>query len=455
MLRVHRSRLWSGGDHDYPSRASFSELLNAEQWEPVAFESQNQVFLIPADAGWLDIEPANGQKLRAIGKTYRGLLPMYKDSSIFLVQGNDISTFVVDPLTDSVGAVSHFAVENAADDQYFVSRSGVHSLSATERFGDVEDSLVSKDIKDFWNEKVNIEALQSTCYMVNNEPLDRLEILVPIHAEGKDSATPNRVLCLHYGVRPRNHPFGLWSIKKISGRSLGTTRLQSARERVVVGGIDGFLNLQDQSSAVDFPAYGERTIVEKENSWQLDITNANFRAEVDFSAQTIALGPTTLSAGSRPNRFGWGVVMASSGGATIPRGAQIVRVALTVDNTTVLNSRYANLRIQGELSAAPGVYSTYADFRDRSMTTSFVDVSNLQQPAGGQQTIVADIASIIQEIVNLSTWTGTTADKIALHVVDNRSFVSSFTGNSQAFHRINSTAGTHHQISIEHWTPPS
>jgi hypothetical protein len=457
MIRTHRNRVFTAGDPDFGSRLSFSELFNAEQWEQVAFEDQNQNFLVPADAGYLDIEPMSGERIRGIGPTYRGALPIYKDNSIHLLQGGSLSDFQVDVLTSSVGCVNHFAMANVGDEQFFVSRAGVHVLSATDRFGSMEQSLISRDIRDFWNERVNVEALAQSCFMVDNESFDRLEILLPVYETGSDGRTPNRVLCLHYGVRPEHHPYGLWSLKKISGRSMAPTRLEGAtRSRVLVGSTDGYLNLQDQASAVDFPSYGRRTITQV-SSWNFDSTDANNKVQVDLTTNTAApatslIGPGLESAARKAG--GWVTI---STAPTIPRGSKIVRAYLIVnlDNTGGRGNSYVNWKIMGELSASPAAYTTYANYRGRTLTKAVVRLHDVPNVSGAT-TLMADIGPIIQEIVDLPGWTGTAVDKIAIQIHDDGSFPShKFSPtllDNTVFRVINTTVGTNFRIFIERWS---
>lgn len=434
MVRVHGNRLWLAGDPDHPSRLYFSEILNAEQWEPVDFEDQNQDFLIPADAGFLEIEPADGQRIRAIGQTHRGLLPVYKDQSIFSIAGNEISNFVVRKLTTAAGAVSHFGVVNAADDQFFTSRAGVHSLSASDNFGDLEQSLISRDIRDYWNEFVNVEALQQGCYMVDNEPLDRLEILVPTYAEGADGFTPNRILCLHYGVRNQLHPFGMWSVKKIEGRSMATTRLAGAsRSRVLVGSTDGYLNLQDCESAIDFPAYRMWDRDDDNDAFNRDTTLGTNYATINLSTSSLSAGSGTIQVGLQGgDRHGFAAIYKDTGSVPIAQGRSAYMAILLLKGAFTNTDRYCNIRVTAELSRAPSTFSTYADWEARTQTNSFIDVNDVIPLPNSGDTVAIDISPLFDELTNLSDWAGDGTDTIALNVLDNGSFASPFTAGSSS-----------------------
>lgn len=446
--------MFTAGDPDFSSRLSFSELFNAEQWEQVDFEDQNQEFLVPADAGYLDVEPMGGERIRGLGPTYRGALPIYKDNSIHLLQGGSLSDFQVDVLTSAVGCVNHFAMANVGDEQFFVSRAGVHALSATDKFGAMEQSLISTDIRDFWNERVNVEALAQSCFMVDNDAFDRLEILLPVYESGSDGRTPNRVLCLHYGVRPQHHPYGLWSIKKISGRCMAQTRLEGAtRNRVLIGSSDGYLNLQDQASAVDFPTYGKRTITQV-SSWNNDTGLSTNHALVNLTTNTVTPNTSPINVGLVANQRTGAAIITVSTAPTIPRGAKITRAYLQVvlNNVGNAGNTFVNWKIKGELTATPATYSTYANLIARTLTQATIyyhDVSNTNTLT----TLNVDIGPIVQEIVNLPGWTGTAADKIALQIFDDGSFPSHRTPilNTNVYRGITAASGTDFRIFIERW----
>lgn len=138
------------------------------------------------------------------------------------------------------------------NDQYFVSDIGVHSLITTQKFGDLESAFLSRDVRDYWRAQIDTASLRY-CWAVNNEPLDRYEVLVPTGVLA-DGMTPNRILTLHYGLTSENFPAGLWSIKKISGHSMAMLRLPGdGFSRNYVGSASGFLNRQDQNDHFDFP----------------------------------------------------------------------------------------------------------------------------------------------------------------------------------------------------------
>jgi hypothetical protein len=131
----------------------------------------------------------------------------------------------------------------------------VHSLLTTQKFGDYEESFLSHDIRNIWNQSVNPDYLRFA-WGINNEPLDRYELLVSVGVDiDTTGVLPNRVLALHYGVRDELHPIGRWSVKKIRGGSASMFTDENGRRRAFVGGIDGFVNRQDEHYQHDFPVH--------------------------------------------------------------------------------------------------------------------------------------------------------------------------------------------------------
>jgi len=238
---VFRNRLWLAGDEDHPSRITFSGVNDFEDWSTVT-------------GGFIEVEKDDGQRITGM-HAYQGDLIVYKERGIYRVTGAGIdSVFTLSPISRTIGCTSHHTIQNVLNDQYFCSEVGVHSLLTTDKFGDLEAAFLSRGIRDYWQEKINYLGLKFA-WAVNNEPLDRYEILLPIH-DVSDGLSPNRVLSLHYGLRSEQEPAGLWSVKKITGGSMAMIRRQGDTvSRAYVGTTDGHMARQDVESAVDFPVY--------------------------------------------------------------------------------------------------------------------------------------------------------------------------------------------------------
>lgn len=248
ILRVHKSRVFATADPSNPSTLYFSAFLDDEDWTT---EDQG-TFL---DSGFEPIDPEDGGFTTGIGPSFQGELIIYKNTGIYRLQGDDPENFVMSPITKKIGGIGHHAIQNILNDQYFLSPFGVHSLLTTERFGDLEYTFLSNDIRDFWNDQARRDQLART-WAFNNEHFDRYEILLSVEDDDTISSEHlNRILCLNYGATDELHPSGRWSVKLIRGGSGIIFQDEDSRNHAFVGGVDGFVNRQDERFTHDFPVY--------------------------------------------------------------------------------------------------------------------------------------------------------------------------------------------------------
>jgi hypothetical protein len=246
LLQVHANRVFAAGLSANRSRMYWSGLLDETVWNLGAAAGTDF-----ANAGFEDIEPDDGQWITALGPSWKRQLVIYKSRSIKRMTGTTPANFVIEPVTDSFGATSHFAIVNMLTDQLFVNEYGVNSLLTTLEYGDVEGQMVSRNIRLIWREEVNPDAL-GFAWMVNNKPLDRLEVFVPAFTRGQTGRAPSRIMVMQYGLEPN-----LWTDKRITGWAMAAIRPTGFLEqRGIVGGTDGYLNLQDQGYRADFPVWG-------------------------------------------------------------------------------------------------------------------------------------------------------------------------------------------------------
>ena len=247
IVRVHKNRLWVAGDESNPSRLYWSGLLNDEVWTT---GDTGDFF----DSGYVDIDPDDGGIITGIGPSFHGELIVYKTTGIYRIQGDTFDDFVMTQITKAIGGVGHQAIQNVGNDQYFVSPYGVHSLETTIRFGDLENAFLSSDIRKLWNREVDPTRL-NRAWAVNNERFDRYELLIHSGSDTTTSIFPNKILCLHYGLTDDLHPQGRWSVKLIKGGSMTMFVDEDGVKRAFVGGLDGFINRQDEDFQHDFPTY--------------------------------------------------------------------------------------------------------------------------------------------------------------------------------------------------------
>lgn len=146
FCRSHINRLFAAGVASNPDRLYYSSTDNHEEWGGLG------------DSGAIDIFPGDGdpEGITAIFPAFKGVLFVAKRNRLYRVNTTGApEDWTVTEVSRGIGCVAHNAVAAVGqDDIIFVSDRGLHSLAATDSYGDFESAFLSKDIQtDFnnWN----------------------------------------------------------------------------------------------------------------------------------------------------------------------------------------------------------------------------------------------------------------------------------------------------------------
>ena len=150
-LVSHGNRLFAE-DATVPSRVYWSKLNNATDWAGTD------------DAGFLDVNPNDGGVMVTMVPSVQelGLLKEgrpYRLQGIGPITGYTVADNLV-PATGSVGCNSLRGACFAVNDIWYSSRLGLHRLSATQDFGDLEETFPSRLIEPYFR-KENAFAIQN------------------------------------------------------------------------------------------------------------------------------------------------------------------------------------------------------------------------------------------------------------------------------------------------------
>lgn len=109
---------------------------------------------------------------------------------------------------------------------------------------------------------------------------------------------------------------------------------------------------------------------------------------------------------------------------SVPPGATIVRafLKLQVAQTTALDT--VSLKLYGEASITPAIFSTFANFAARTLTTANVAWGSIADWAIGQTITTPDLAPVIQEIIDLPSWAS--GNNLVVFLNDNGSSNNAF-----------------------------
>jgi len=137
ILREHLGRIWCN-DKDNKDRIHYSAPFDHEKW--LGF----------GDSGAMDIGVGDGDPdgILAIFPSFKGELFVAKRTKLYRISGFSGDSFQIQLVSSGIGCIGHNACALVdQDDLYFVSEKGIHSLAATQNFGDFNSTFVSAPIQ--------------------------------------------------------------------------------------------------------------------------------------------------------------------------------------------------------------------------------------------------------------------------------------------------------------------
>jgi hypothetical protein len=118
----------------------------------VKSSSEELVFSAPFNEN--DFTPANGAgSIRVNDKiiglmVFREKLYIFCNNSIYVLSGNSIADFVIEPVTRDIGCLDKFSIQEIGGDLIYLAPDGLRTIAGTERIDDVELGTVSKAIQE-------------------------------------------------------------------------------------------------------------------------------------------------------------------------------------------------------------------------------------------------------------------------------------------------------------------
>ncbi len=137
ILREHLGRIWCN-DKDNKDRIHYSAPFDHEKW--LGF----------GDSGALDIGVGDGDPdgILAIFPSFKGELFVAKRTKLYRIGGFSGDSFQIQLVSSGIGCIGHSACALVdQDDLFFVSEKGIHSLAATQNYGDFNSTFVSAPIQ--------------------------------------------------------------------------------------------------------------------------------------------------------------------------------------------------------------------------------------------------------------------------------------------------------------------
>jgi len=225
VIEFHNSRLFVSGVPSYPYRVYYSAAYKHDDWNTVD------------DAGYVDIIDSFGSKVVGLKGGYFGYLLVFSEQSISRISGSSILDFSTNALFE-IGAVSNASIVRAGNDIYWVSEKGIHSLSTTEKYGDILGAYISAPIQKDFN-ALNKSRLKYCC----GQSWEELNYIIWSFSEG--GQTTNNICFVYDYLGDR---WSKWT--GVNASSFAIVYNSSGTRELVAGDYDGFvqrLNRTDHS----------------------------------------------------------------------------------------------------------------------------------------------------------------------------------------------------------------
>lgn len=237
----HRNRVHAAGVATNPSRLYYCELLDHEDWTGDG-------------AGSIDVAPDDGDRIVGLA-SHKGALVIFKGphvGSIWVLTGSSPSgddPFILQPFIKGVGAINHNTIVRAGtaasgEDLVFVSPIGIHSLNATEKYGDFTEAFLSRPIQTWFDRQLNKTVLPAS-WGVNDRSRGR--VLWTVAPSGGTAKT--EILALDYRFQPFR--WARW-VNYVGANCLALLEV-TGEQRVFAGMTTGYVQQLDVAGTLSLP----------------------------------------------------------------------------------------------------------------------------------------------------------------------------------------------------------
>ncbi len=246
----HKQRLWGAGDKNNPLRAYYSGDRQPNLWfSPSPTNIEDQIDALE-QAGYIEIPSKKSDAIVAMFGDYYGRLLVFTRRGVWQIEGDGPASFSLKSVNQDVGAESADCVTQVGNDIWFLGRNGVHSLAATQQFGDIAASFPSAPISDLWGLSTTTATRIVRDYLSRSKlKYNATQGLVYAAMPTTGQTTPNSVFI--YNVNTKEW-YGPWQIES---RAMENIEIAPPEIEVMVhGGSDGQVLYTNQGSRRDVDA---------------------------------------------------------------------------------------------------------------------------------------------------------------------------------------------------------
>jgi len=147
---LHLNRVWTWGVNANPSRITYGAGGDPEDYTG-------------SDTGSIDISDDDGDRIIGV-VSHKDRLFIFKGpniGSVHVISGRTTAAFAVTKLVGGIALQSHNSIVEVGNDVWFMSDRGIHSLSATEKFGDFVEADLTRFLRGFFTNEVKRSQLNA------------------------------------------------------------------------------------------------------------------------------------------------------------------------------------------------------------------------------------------------------------------------------------------------------
>lgn len=249
--KVNRPATWDGTTYTLLSNVPLGIEYVAE-FKKHMFYADEHLITFSAPLSENNVTVADGAGSINIGdkivrlKVFRDNLFVFCRNSIHIINGVDSATFAATPLTKDMGCLASFSVQEVGGDLIFLAPDGLRPISATERLGDYEIAVVSRPISTHvTNFYTDYKAASISSVVVHGKTQYRL-------LGGSSSVTAANTYGIIGGQRRRGDSATFWEWSRLKGfsASCAASGYISNVEKVIHGGLDGYVYTQDSGNSM-------------------------------------------------------------------------------------------------------------------------------------------------------------------------------------------------------------
>jgi len=195
------------------------------------------------DTGTLLFDEDDGDRVMGLSQPWQNRLYVFKgpnNGSVWNVSGTTVNSFTKTRMFSAAPCVTHRSIVTTPDDIYWVSRHGIHSLQATDRFGDTTQALLSLPIQDTFQSLTASRLSQIVGFYHPTR-----NVVGWFCPEGGQNS-----VCLVY-----NYALKLWSLWRFTGLAGASCMVaitpSTRKSRLYIGGYNGYVYAADQLTKSD------------------------------------------------------------------------------------------------------------------------------------------------------------------------------------------------------------